>query len=160
MSFGVTVQKTNNYDVQGPVIHKVLTCYTPLSESLEKGFVSMTKDLIMKRTNIVNNSLAVVPAGAIIDMVEYSGVNAFTAAGDFSIGLGQLNNNPVVLLIDGGTSLIANYGVGGCRQFLSENENGDNNKIAVPYSSFVNFSCKGGVSRGSLRVDIYYHVKP
>ena len=160
MSFGITVCKGNGCDVSQGIVHKVLTCYTPACETIEKGYVSMVRDPSMKRTNVANNSLVTVPAGAIIDMIEYSGVNSFACVGGFVIGLGQLNSDVIVYLIDGGTSIIANDNVGGCRQFLSDHENGDNNKVRVAYSSYVNFKCIGGVQKGSLRVDIYYHLKP
>lgn len=160
MSFGITRQNANSAECASAVVHRVLTCYTPQFASMEKGYVSMTKDPSMSRTNVVNNTLVTVPAGAIVDMIEYSGVNSFSATGEFSIGLGQLNHDPSVYLIEGGTSLIANDNVGGCRQFISELDSGENNKVMVPYSNCVNFMCKGGVQKGSLRVDIYYHKKP
>lgn len=160
MSFGVTVQKGCNNGECGQHSFRVLTCYTPMFNTVGTGFVSMVRQLNMKRSDVANSTLAVVPPGAIIDMIEYSGVNSFSAAGSFKIGLGQLNNNVMVHLIDGGTSLVANDNVGGCRQFISEMETGENNKIMVPYNSYVNFMCCGGIQSGSLRVDIYYHVKP
>ena len=159
MSFGITVCKGNGCDVSDNVVHKVLTCYTPDCETIEKGYVSMVRDPSLKKKTVANGSLVTVPAGAIIDMIEYSGVNSFAATGGFTIGLGQLNGDSVTNLIEGGTSLIANDNVGGCRQFISENENGDNNKIKVPYNIYVNFRCIGGVQKGGLRADIYYHAK-
>lgn len=161
MSFGITVQRGIGFDVPSAVVvHNVLTCYTPDCETIDKGYVSMVREPSMKKATVVGPSLVTVPAGAIIDMIEYSGINSFSATGGFVIGMGQLNNDFTVYLIEGGTSLIANDNVGGCRQFLSDQENGENNKIRVPYSSYVNFQCKGGVHKGTLRVDIYYHIKP
>lgn len=160
MSFGITVCKGNGCEAPAMVVHKVLTCYTPDCETIEKGYVSMVKDPSLKKKTVANSSLVTIPAGAIIDMIEYSGVNSFAATGGFAIGVGQLNGDAVAYLIEGGTSVIANDNVGGCRQFISENENGDNNKIKVPYNSYINFRCPGGVQKGGLRADIYYHVKP
>jgi len=105
-------------------------------------------------------ALASLPGGAIIDMIEYEGVKSFAAKGEFTIGIGELNNAIMIPLIENGTSMIANSNGGGCRQFLSDSETGENvGKVKIPYNSCVNFSCSGGIQTGSLRVDIYYHVK-
>lgn len=164
MSFGVSVckgyldDKSHAHDDSGKCF-RVLTCYTPTPESFGVRVVSLVKHPAQTKCLVNNQTLASIPSGAIIDMVEYTGLKSFATKGGFTIGIGELNNTIMVPLIENGTSMIANENVGGCRQFLSDAENGENTKIKIPYKSCVNFSCDGGVQSGSLRVDIYYHVK-
>lgn len=163
MSFAVSIckgrfDKFNKHD-NGSKCFRVLTCYTPTAESFGSNVVSLVKHPTQDKCVLNNSSLAYIPRDAIIDMIEYSGMKSFAAKGGFTIGIGELNNTIMVPLIENGTSMIANENVGGCRQFLSDSENGENTQIKIPYKSCVNFSCEGGVQSGSLRVDIYYHVK-
>jgi hypothetical protein len=141
---------------------RVLTCYTPTPESFGGYPVSsLVKHPSLAKCLVTNTqALASLPGGAIIDMIEYEGVKSFAAKGEFTIGIGELNNAIMIPLIENGTSMIANSNGGGCRQFLSDSETGENvGKVKIPYNSCVNFSCSGGIQTGSLRVDIYYHVK-
>lgn len=164
MSFGVSVckgyldDKSNSHE-DGEKCFRVLSCYTPTHESFTTQVVSLVKHPSQPKCAVNNQSLASIPSGAIVDMIEYSGLRSFSAKGGFTIGIGEMNNTIMVPLIENGTSLIANENVGGCRQFLSESETGENTKIKIPYKSCVNFTCDGGVQSGSLRVDIYYHIK-
>ena len=161
MSFGVSRCKGYVGEKHcSNVVSKVLTCYTPSYQTIDKGVVSMMNCQDQKKSLVNKNTLAIIPEGAIIDMIEYQGIDSFAATGDFTVGIGELNGNMMVNLIQGGTSMIANDNVGGCRQFISEVETGENNKIRVAYNSNVNFFCSGGVHGGTLRVDIYYHIKP
>lgn len=164
MSFGISVYK--GYIDNKSHLHetdmkcfRVLTCYTPIATSIGGNVVSLVKHPGQPKCLVNNKTLASIPSGAIIDMIEYTGLKSFAAKGVFTIGIGELNNTIMVPLIENGTSMIANENVGGCRQFISDLENGENTKIKIPYTSCVNFSCDEGVQNGTLRVDIYYHVK-
>lgn len=165
MSFGISsckgyIQDKCEDTENGGKCFRVLTGYTPTPASIGTRVVSLVKHPAQSKCVVQNNqSLVYVPGGAVIDMIEYNGVKSFSTKGGFTIGIGELNNTIMVPLIENGTSLIANENIGGCRQFLAEAESGENTKIKVPYKSCINFSCEGGVLSGSLRVDIYYHVK-
>lgn len=163
MSFKVSVCKgyigDDHGDNEGRF--RVLTCYTPTPDSFCATPVSLVTDPGYAKclVNNQNHVLAFIPSGAIIDMIEYGGINSFTARGGFTIGLGELNHAITIPLIENGTGLIANDDGGGCREFCTVSENGETAKVNVLNNSCVNFSCDGGVQSGSMRVDIYYHVK-
>lgn len=160
MSFGISTYNRNVPVEKHNCSNNIITCYTPVHSSMEKGtYVSMVKTPTDTKTNVIKDTLAVIPAGAIIDMVEYSGINSFSATGTFSIGIGQLNHTFLSTLVSNGTSLIANGTAGGCRNFISDSETGENNKIKVPSPYNINFISGGGVQSGNLRIDIFYHVK-
>lgn len=138
--------------------YKVLTCYTPSNSS---DVVSlMTEPNQPKATHGGDPKLAIIPANAIIDSIEYQGQDMFMTKNTFHIGLGQLNHGIMVLLIEGGTSEIANEKVGGCRQFISTDPSGKNSdRNIILYKNNVNVALDTPITNGSLRVDIYYHIK-
>jgi hypothetical protein len=144
--------------VMGGGIFKVLTCYTPTNASEVVSL--MTEPNRAKATHGGDPGLAIIPANAIIDMVEYQGHDVFTTKGKFHIGLGQLHHGIMFPLIESGTAEIANEKVGGCRQFISTDSTGRNTeKNMVLYKNNVNVALETPITSGSIRVDIYYHFK-
>lgn len=139
-------------------LFKVLTGYTPINST---DVVSlMTEPNLPKATHGADHQLAIMPAGAIIDMIEYQGQDVFTTKHVFHIGLGQLHHGIMLPLIEGGTAEIANEKVGGCRQFIAMDPTGKNTeKNIVLYKNNVNVALESPIVSGSLRVDIYYHFK-
>ena len=139
-------------------IFKILTCYTPINSS---DVVSLMTDPNQpKATHGGDNKLAMIPAGAIIDMIEYQGQDVFTTKNVFHIGLGQLHHGIMLPLIEGGTAEIANEKIGGCRQFVSTDPTGrSSDRNIVLYKNNVNVALETPITSGSLRVDIYYHFK-
>lgn len=107
-----------------------------------------------------DQNLVVIPANAIIDKVEFFGVNGFATKGTFSIGLGQLNSSILTPLIENTTAMIANEKVGGCREFVSNAADGKNGKILVLLQSNINIVLENQVTAGNLQVVIEYHLKP
>lgn len=141
-------------------VYKVLTCYTPTHATISHDTISLVNSPTNPKCVVATNTnLAVMPAGAIIDMIEYIGINSFKTQGDFSIGLGQLNHTILLPLIEDGNQEIANEKVGGCRQFLAASEDGRNPKTITVYPSNVNVTLETAITSGNMRVDIYYHVK-
>ena len=107
-----------------------------------------------------DQNLTVIPSNAIVDKIEFFGVNGFATKGTFSIGLGQLNNSIMTSLIENTTAVIANEKVGGCREFTSNAADGRNTKTLVLLQSNVNIVLENPVTTGNLHVVIEYHVKP
>lgn len=107
-----------------------------------------------------NRALIVVPANAIIDSVEYFGMNGFATKDCFSIGLGQLNQGITFPLIEDATSEIANDRSGGCKQFISYRPDGRNDRCIVAYSSNINVVFNQPVTNGSMTIVVYFHMKP
>jgi hypothetical protein len=135
-----------------------IQCFTPRSAT---GTVSLVNTVSTTSRKITTDqNLTLVPANAIIDKVEFFGVNGFATKGTFSIGLGQLNGNIMTPLIENATAVIANERVGGCREFASNAADGRNTKTLVLLQSNVNVVLEHPVTAGSLQVVIEYHVKP
>ena len=107
--------------------YKVLVCYLPFVK--DEGIISCTleknSDKIVFTTDHRN---AIVPSGAIIDSIEFFGLDSFETKDVFSIGLGQLNSDIMFPLIQDTDSSVANERVGGYRDFISCNPNGKNIK--------------------------------
>jgi hypothetical protein len=104
--------------------------------------------------------LVTLPINAIIDMVEFFGINGFHTKGTFSIGVGQLNDNLLLALVENTDMHTANERVGGCRQFTSASPKGTNAKSLVLFQSFVNVVLEQPITTGSLQVVVHYHMKP
>jgi hypothetical protein len=135
-----------------------IQCFTPRSAT---GTVSLVNTVSTTSKKITTDqNLALVPANAIIDKVEFFGVNGFATKGTFSIGLGQLNGSIMTPLIENTTAVIANERVGGCREFASNAADGKNTKTLVLLQSNINVVLDNPVTAGSLQVVIEYHVKP
>jgi len=135
-----------------------LTCYTPKNAS---GTVSMTKTpQSVKKTVTTDPNLVTIPINAIIDQIDFFGINNFTTKGTFSIGLGQLNDAIMMPLIESSDSTIALDKAGGCRQYLSTAANGKNSKNLVLFQSNINIVLEHPITNGSLQVLIHYRMKP
>jgi hypothetical protein len=123
--------------------------------------MSLVKTMISnKKTITTDTSLAIVPGNAIIDKIEFFGINGFNTKSTFSIGLGQLNDMLMLPLIENADASIANERVGGCRQFVSTASNGKNTKSITIFQTNVNIVLDQPISAGTLQVIIYYHIKP
>lgn len=137
---------------------QVLVCYLP--EHSTDGVFSCTRekggDKIIFTTD---HRSAIIPAGAIIDSVEFFGYNGFVTKDVFSIGLGQLNSDITFPLIQDSDSMIANERVGGCRDFLSFDRDGKNTRNIVICDSNVNVVLSSPVTSGGLQIVIRYHMK-
>ncbi len=136
----------------------VIQCFTPRSASGTTSLVNTTGTTSRKITT--DQNLTIIPANAIIDKIEFFGVNGFATKGTFSIGLGQLNGSILTPLIENTTATIANEKVGGCREFASNAPDGKNTKTLVLLQSNVNVVLEYPVTNGNLQVVIEYHVKP
>lgn len=135
-----------------------IQCFTPKSAT---GSVSLVSTFTATSKKIsTDHSLVTVPANAIIDKIEFFGINGFATKGNFSIGLGQLNNTIMTPLVENTTALIANEKVGGCREFSSTSVDGRNSKTMVLLQSYVNVVLENPVTAGNLHVVIDYHMKP
>ena len=135
-----------------------IQCFTPRNAT---GSVSLVNTISTTSRKITTDqTLSHVPANAIIDKIEFFGVNGFATKGTFSIGLGQLNGNILTPLIENTTAVIANEKLGGCREFASNSADGKNNKTLVLLQSNVNVVLENPITAGSLQVIIEYHVKP
>lgn len=135
-----------------------IQCFTPRNATGTVSLVNTTSSTSRKITT--DQNLATVPANAIIDKIEFFGINGFATKGNFSIGLGQLNGSIMVPLIENATAAIANEKVGGCREFASNAADGRNAKTLVLLQSNVNAVLEHPVTAGSLQVVIEYHLKP
>lgn len=135
-----------------------IQCFTPRNATGTVSLVNTTSSTSRKIT--IDQNLAVIPANAIIDKVEFFGINGFATKGNFSIGLGQLNGSIMTSLIENATAVIANEKVGGCREFASNAADGRNTKTLVLLQSNVNAVLEHPVTAGSLQVVIEYHLKP
>jgi hypothetical protein len=135
-----------------------IQCFTPKNAT---GSVSLVSTFTATSKKIsTDHSLVTVPANAIVDKIEFFGINGFATKGNFSIGLGQLNNAIMTPLVENTTALIANEKVGGCREFSSTSVDGRNAKTLVLLQSYVNVVLENPVTAGSLHVVIDYHMKP
>lgn len=137
--------------------HKVLICYTPINAcDVASCVYQRNTDPLVFTTD---TRAAMIPAGAIIDSVEFFGVDDFITKGVFSIGLGQLNQNLSFPLIVESNITISNERVGGCRSFLTTSPDGYNEKTIVLCDSNVNVEFTNPVSSGFLQIMIQYHMK-
>jgi len=135
-----------------------IQCFTPRNATGTVSLVNTTSSTSRKITT--DQNLATIPANAIIDKIEFFGINGFATKGPFSIGLGQLNGSIMVPLIENATAAIANERVGGCREFAANAADGRNPKTLVLLQSNVNAVLEHPVTAGSLQVVIEYHLKP
>lgn len=135
-----------------------IQCFTPRNATGTVSLVNTTSSTSRKIT--IDQNLTVIPANAIIDKIEFFGINGFATKGNFSIGLGQLNGSIMTSLIENATAAIANEKVGGCREFASNAADGRNAKTMVLLQSNVNAVLEHPVTAGSLQVVIEYHLKP
>lgn len=133
-------------------------CFTPRNAAGTVSLVNTTSSTSRKITT--DQNLATIPANAIIDKIEFFGINSFATKGNFSIGLGQLNGSIMSSLVENSTSAIANEKVGGCRDFTSNAADGRNTKTLVLLRSNVNAVLEQPVTSGNLQVVIEYHFKP
>jgi hypothetical protein len=135
-----------------------LVCFTPKNAT---GTMSLLKTVSgTKKTITTDANLAIVPANAIIDKIEFFGINGFATKNTFSIGLGQLNDVIMLPLIENTDASIANERVGGCRQFSSSASNGKNTQTITIFQTYVNIVLDQPITAGSLQVVVYYHIKP
>lgn len=135
-----------------------IQCFTPRNATGTVSLVNTSASTSRKIT--IDQNLALIPANAIIDKIEFFGVNGFATKGTFSIGLGQLNGSILTSLIENTTAAIANERVGGCREFSSVAADGKNTKTLVLLQSNINVVLEHPVTAGNLQVVIEYHVKP
>ena len=135
-----------------------IQCFTPRNAAGTVSLVNTTSSTSRKITT--DQNLATIPANAIIDKIEFFGINGFTTKGNFSIGLGQLNGSIMTSLVENATAAIANEKVGGCREFTSNAADGRNVKTLVLLQSNVNAVLEHPVTTGNLQVVIEYHLKP
>lgn len=139
-------------------ITKRLVGYIPLNS---EGVVScLARANLPKCTMTTDNNLVVLPSNSIIDSIEFFGSHGFNTKDEFSIGLGQLNQNISVPLINGAVAEIANEKIGGCRHFFAVQPDGSNDRNLVLVSSNINVSFAQPVLKGNLMVIVYYHSKP
>lgn len=136
---------------------KILVCYTPKNAA---GIVSCVSDRDGDALIFTTEERAVmIPSGAIIDSIEFFGLDNFSTKDVFSIGFGQLNQDitfPLVIDTDSG---IANERVGGCRDFSSCQSNGANTKNIVIIPSYINVELNQPITSGSLQIVIRYHLR-
>lgn len=137
---------------------KTVLCYTP--RECASGSISCgTKSTVSKSTMTTDSNLVMIPSNAIIDFVEYYGIDNFSTKEEFNIGLGQLNQRPMAPLLESCSSEIANERCGGRRQFVSVHPDGRNDSVIVLYPSYVNVEFNAPVTRGWLAIVVGYHVK-
>jgi len=139
---------------------RVLVCYTPVESDAYSRTLSCLKTKSDRKAVLTTDGrLAVVPAGAIIDRVEFFGFDDFNVKDCFYIGLGQLNDGIVFPLVHGATAEIANEKIGGCVDFLSTKIDGKTDKSVVAYDSNLNVSFDHGLASGSLAIRVYYRMR-
>ena len=141
---------------------KRLTCYTPLSESFEGQASLLMQPGIPKARVVTSLTLAKLPVNAIIDRVEYiAHKGTFTSKAEFNLGLGQLNGPIMSPLISDATSATANAYNGGVYDIISDNDSGANSRPVVQVmENLINFVSEAeGPVTGTLRVDIFYHLR-
>lgn len=147
---------TSKGDFNAKHHQKHMVMYTPKNAS---GTVSLVNTPNSESSRIINDNLAVLPPNSIIDAIEYRGYNNFVVSGTFDIGLGQLNTAVFNVLIEDGTSTIANVPQGGRRDFVFVNATGANDKIIVQANKCINISTEHPVTSGGLIVTVYYHSR-
>lgn len=165
MSFAIRQQRAvdsiaapNPKDVAPDSSEKTITCYIP---KFSEGTVSCVKRFAANKCTMTTDpNLVVVPINAIIDSIEFFGVNNFATKDIFSIGLGQLNQGIAFPLIVDTAIDIANAKAGGFRQFNSCKEDGSSDRGIVVYPSCVNVTFSNPVTCGGLQISIKYHTKP
>lgn len=139
--------------------YHVLVCYTPPVKCATSVTCSTDRELFDKLIFTTDHRAATIKTNAIIDSIEFFGIDSFSTNGMFSIGLGQLNSDPTFPLIIDADAVTANERVGGCREFISCDESGKNEKSIVLIDSFVNVSFSEEVKSGRLQIVIRYHLK-
>lgn len=153
-----SIAVNNRYDVERVI------CYTPtlpVKENVDEVNVSCVKDKQFAKCNDpTDKKLVEIPAGAIVDSIEYFGIGGFHTSRPFTIGLGTLNNNISMPLILDGTSEIANSTMGGSRNFINIVESGECDRNVVLYSGKINVYFEAPVTRGKLAILITYHRRP
>lgn len=137
---------------------KIVTCYTP--GCMDETSVScLSEPDLPKAVLTTDPNLVIIPTNAIIDGVEFFGIDGFSTKDVFSIGFGQLNQGITFPLIEDADSDTANEKVGGCRFFNSNRPDGRNDKNIVLYPSNVNVILNQPITVGTLQVVVYYHLK-
>jgi len=156
--FLISQQNTQNLKKESCVKshQKHITVYTPKNAS---GTVSLVNTPNSEISRVINENLAVLPPGSIIDEIEYRGFNNFNLSGSFDIGLGQLNTGVSNFLIEDGTGAIANTPQGGYRSFTATNTSGENERIVVQANKCINISTEHPIISGGLAITIYYHSR-
>jgi len=142
---------------------KRLICYTPQGTTFDGQASLLTQPNLSKARVVTSLTLAKLPVNAIIDRVEYAAYNGtFSSKVGFNLGLGQLNGPIMSPLITEATSSTANAYNGGVYDIISDNDSGANSKPLVKamenYINFVSEDSNGSIT-GTLRVDIFYHLK-
>ena len=137
--------------------YTVVTGYTPV-DAREIVSLNSQPGLPIASSNDIYTTV-IIPTNAVIDRIEYEGEDLFQTKGNFHLGLGQLHHSILFPLIENGTLTIANEKSGGCREFTTSHPTGENSKNKVLYPSMVNVALTNPITHGSLRVDIYYHIK-
>nr|QXT57806.1 hypothetical protein RMELV030 [Rhinella marina erythrocytic-like virus] len=137
------------------VYHRVIG-YTP--DKGPTGVTSIINTPKMKRFMSKTSRHLIIPKGAIIDRIEFIGLDNFNG-GKFSIGLGTFNNPINFPLIIDSCSEIANEAIGGIRDFIFDSPTGAAEHAIVTQDSFVNVHTTFPIS-GTLQVIIYYHIRP
>lgn len=142
--------------------HKRLIGYTPSSSTFEDQASLLLQPDLPKARVVTSTTLARLPPNALIDRVEYKAHRGtFASKADFNLGLGQLNGPIMSPLIVEGSSATANQASGGAFDIVCDNISGANSRpIVTANEDLVNFIIENpGPVMGTLRVDIYYHVK-
>lgn len=136
---------------------KSVVCYTPKnSHDIVSCTSARNGDVLL----FLNDPRAVtIPAGAIIDNVEFFGVAGFSTKDVFSIGLGQMNQDISFPLIVDADPAMANERAGGCRDFISVHPDGRNDKKIVLTNSYINVELGQPITSGYLQIIIRYHLK-
>jgi hypothetical protein len=136
---------------------QILVCYTPANS---QGFTSCTREKTDEKLIYTTDTrAAIIPANSIVDSIEFFGIDSFSTKDTFSIGFGLMNGDISFPLVIDVCPEVANERVGGFREFLSQREDGRNEKCILLCDSFINVSCNQPITRGGLQIIIRYHMK-
>lgn len=149
-----SVQTPNTLDKN--FVNQTVVGYTPKNLGKCASLVKTPKN--NKALLLSDLELCILPKNSIIEMVEFFGLN-FQTKGVFNIGIGQLNDQIILPLVENTKSVIANERHGGCRYFYPVSQDGSNSRPVTLYDSPINVSVDNP-STGYLQVVIYFHTKP
>lgn len=125
-----------------------------------EGTVSCVSTSGLTKTGVsTSSSIVTIPGGAIIDSVDFYGMNKFSTKGVFRIGLGQLNEGILIPLIDETSTAVSNENVGGHRSFNTFEPNGKTTKAMTLYPTYLNVIFEHPVTSGYLQVVVNFHTK-
>jgi hypothetical protein len=122
-------------------------------------YTSLNKTIKKPSTKVINDDLCSLPSRCVIDKIEFLGENNFNIKGNFSLGVGPLNEAFIFTLIENSNSNICNKIPGGHRDFIETNKNGLSEKyFNLSKNNFVNIFTENNVLVGNLKVILYYHI--